>query len=116
MVPQKQPRKPSFRSLDEALAFIEKRLEDDELDGLFGACREDRESDYMRGLILEHPRQINAEVGLRALYLDCSRPMAFPQDAEAFKLGGHNKELGHIHIDFRKVGARWQLEAIWKCR
>ena len=116
MVSQKRTRKPSSRSLDKALSFIEKCLDDNNLNGLFDACREDRESDYMRPVVLEHLQQIQADVGLRSLYLDCSPPVAFPQDAETFKLGGHNMELGHIHIDFCKVRSRWQLEAIWMCR
>jgi hypothetical protein len=41
---------------------------------------------------------------------------AFPADAEKFKLGGHDKELGHMHIDFIKRDKGWVIEDIWQCR
>jgi hypothetical protein len=109
-------RKPSFRSLAEAVSFIEIRLQDGDLAGLFGACNQVRQSDHMCSVVFESLQEIHTEVGLRSLCLECSPPAAFPPDAETFKLGGHGKELGHIHIDFCKVGARWQLEEIWMCR
>ena len=40
----------------------------------------------------------------------------FPVAAKSFKLGGHGKELGHIHIDFLKSRAGWEFERIWMCR
>jgi len=40
----------------------------------------------------------------------------FPADASVFKLGGHARELGHIHIDVKKTGGVWQLSGIWMCR
>jgi len=73
-------------------------------------------SEYMRGVVFKSLQEIHAEVGLRSFYLERSPPMAFPPDAQTFKLGGHDEELGHIHIDFRKAGDRWQLEAVWMCR
>ena len=40
----------------------------------------------------------------------------FPEAATTFKLGGHQSELGHIHIDFIREGAAWKLKDIWNCR
>jgi hypothetical protein len=40
----------------------------------------------------------------------------FPTDIERFKLGGHDAELGHIHIDFIKRDKGWVIERIWQCR
>ncbi len=42
--------------------------------------------------------------------------VSFPTDAQTFKLGGHDKELGHMHVDFSKRGAAWVIEGIWQCR
>lgn len=40
----------------------------------------------------------------------------FPVEKEAFKLGGHGGELGHVHIDFLRIDAAWLLKEIWICR
>jgi hypothetical protein len=40
----------------------------------------------------------------------------FPAGKDTFKLGGHDKELGHIHIDFIRDGDSWKLKDIWQCR
>jgi hypothetical protein len=40
----------------------------------------------------------------------------FPQDSWEFKLAGHGKELGHIHIDFVKSKAGWEIQKVWMCR
>lgn len=41
---------------------------------------------------------------------------SFPKNAETLKLGGHDKELGHVHIDFLKIQNEWVLKDIWSCR
>lgn len=110
------PKQPLFKSLERALSFIESHLDNDNAAELFDACLESRASEFLRPLIFERLREIHTEIGLRTLYLDCSPPLSFPADAETFKLGGHDRELGHIHIDFKKVKSKWQLEAIWMCR
>ncbi len=40
----------------------------------------------------------------------------FPCDCVEFKLGGHQSELGHIHIDFAKRDDSWVIKSIWMCR
>ena len=42
----------------------------------------------------------------------------FPSGSDdTFELGGHEKELGHIHIDFKKQSSGlWKLDNIWMCR
>jgi hypothetical protein len=40
----------------------------------------------------------------------------FPRKAVEFKLGGHAKELGHVHIDFVRDSGSWLLSEIWVCR
>ena len=41
---------------------------------------------------------------------------SFPENMVTFKLRGHDKELGHMHIDFLKRGDDWVIEKIWQCR
>ena len=109
-------KQPFFESLESALSFLEAHLENDNAHELFDACVEGRASESLRPVIFERLKKIQAEIGLRKLYLDRSPPCSFPANADSFKLGGHNKELGHIHIDFKKVNSNWQLNAIWMCR
>ena len=52
------------------------------------------------------------ELDLRKLYVN----KEFPVDMDSFKLGGHAKELGHIHVDFIKLDEKWLLREIWMCR
>ena len=40
----------------------------------------------------------------------------FPKQGETFKLGGHEKELGHTHIDFTRTKEGWVLSGIYQCR
>jgi hypothetical protein len=53
-----------------------------------------------------------AEYDLPTLYAGRS----FPGEGDEFKLGGHDKELGHIHIDFVRNGDGWEINNIWMCR
>lgn len=41
---------------------------------------------------------------------------SFPESENTFTVGGHDKELGHIHIDFLKHGDNWIIKEIWQCR
>jgi hypothetical protein len=56
--------------------------------------------------------QQQERMDLRARYSDRD----FPPDAERLKLGGHDSELGHVHIDFIRRDEGWCLEQIWECR
>lgn len=40
----------------------------------------------------------------------------FPAGKDTFKLGGHDAELGHIHIEFVRDRDAWKLKDIWQCR
>jgi hypothetical protein len=57
-------------------------------------------------------RERHAVASLRELY----RGREFPEDETALKLGGHAKELGHIHIDFVRLADGWSLKSITMCR
>ena len=111
-----QDAKPTFETLTDALSFIERCLSNGERDRLFEACVQSCASDFMCPHIFEELFTIHVKRRLRSLYLDRSPPIEFPPDSDNFKLGGHQSELGHIHIDFKRLDRAWRLDRIWMCR
>jgi hypothetical protein len=55
---------------------------------------------------------VHREKPLRPFYAG----RAFLLHESRFKLGGHGRELGHLHVDFLREGPGWRLEDIWLCR
>ena len=105
----------SFSSVQEAVSFIVGCLENDDYNALCAACvgREGRPSSFSqnRGVFI-NLKGLHARVPLSQLYAGAT----FPGDGDTFKLGGHGKELGHIHIDFVRTSGGWKLADIWGCR
>mgnify|MGYP006969416187 CR=1 FL=1 len=97
-----------FQHLAEAVQFVADVLVEDDRDKLALAVRQQLPSDW----VLERLRERHEMTPLPRLYADWD----FPPDDETFKLGGHDKELGHIHIEFVKSDAGWEIEKIWMCR
>lgn len=108
--------KPVFDSLPDALAFIERCLCSSQPLRLFEACLNIKISEESQTEVIQSLYSIHVKCLLRTLYLNQSPPIHFPESADRLKLGGHERELGHIHIDFQKTDLGWQLESIWKCR
>jgi len=109
-----------FHTLADAIAFISECLETNSARVLFDQTvfAEMQAEKYV-----EHPDHFIKftfpvllyefqKMDFRTRYKDT----LFPIEAERFKLGGHDKELGHIHIDFLKRGDAWVIEKIWCCR
>ena len=109
-----------FHTLADAIAFISECVETNSARVLFDQTvfAEQQAEKYV-----EHPDHFIKftfptllhkfqEIDFRTRYKDT----LFPIEAERFKLGGHDKELGHIHIDFLKRGDAWVIEKIWCCR
>lgn len=100
----------SFTNLQQAVDFIAGALEATNFTCVTEAClnveRKPNEA------LLKNLQGLNKNRPLRQLYAD----RAFPTEASAFKLGGHMKELGFIHIDFIQTDGVWKLESIWMCR
>jgi hypothetical protein len=115
-----EPR-PTFATLPAALEFLARALEASDLARLAGACaplppgnddpKLDRLREQSRRWALERLAELHREVDLRIRYAGREFP-----DAREFKLGGHAKELGHLHIDFERDAAGWRLKDIWICR
>ena len=113
---------PTFRDLDQAVEFIVACLDSGDTDKLGAACAKScSETSVYPGLPPAAEYRTRAIVALQErhrqtrlerLYAD----RAFPATATTYKLGGHGVELGHIHIDFKKVEEVWLLEEIFICR
>ena len=104
--------KPTFTTLAQAVAHISQCLEKNTSKDLFAACTEKRKPSRLDETIFSHLQKRNEDKKLAELYSE----REFPQDQKVYKLGGHGKELGHIHIDFMKRGKTWSILKIWMCR
>jgi hypothetical protein len=98
----------SFTDLGEALRFLSAAVEGGNWGRLAEACREAVPPEW----VLDRLRERNAATPLVRLYAG----REFPADAQKFKLGGHGKKFGHIHIEFVRSDAGWELQRIWMCR
>lgn len=98
----------SFTNLEDAIDEISTAIENDTLTTLSSFCIEELPKEW----ILERLKEKHTTASLRQLYAQ----IEFPKNEHEFKLGGHDKELGHIHIDFVKNDGSWFLNKIWMCR
>lgn len=98
----------TFTDLQEAVRFIADTLDSNDHDALTAASREPLPAEW----VLQRLRERHAATPLPQLYAG----RRFPLLGRAFKLGGHDRELGHLHIDFARVESGWALERIWMCR
>jgi hypothetical protein len=98
----------TFSTLAEAVSFLADALENRDDDALAGACHEPLPAEW----IMDRLREQAAETPLVRLYAGRD----FPSFGQTFKLGGHAKELGHIHIDFVRRDRGWEIQKIWMCR
>jgi len=48
--------------------------------------------------------------------LERYRGRRFPWLRRRLELGGHAKELGHLHIDFARTSDGWVLDNVFMCR
>lgn len=112
-----------FRRLGDAVEFLADNLEKHNYEEIANHCiaplRDDEfvsaglppKRDY-RLRAIKALGDCHAKNSLRSLY----EGWEFPADGQEFKLGGHGKELGHIHVDFEMTAAGWCLKEVWICR
>lgn len=107
---EKNEAPPSFTNLQQAVQFISASLTTTNFVAIRHACvsPKGKPKDH----ILLSLKQKHKETPLPELYAKTS----FPTNSPRFKLGGHMKELGSIHIDFQKEKDLWRLTSIWMCR
>ncbi len=109
-----------FKILADAIEFIAETVETDMALELFNHTADTekqaekfvaRPDHFVRFTFpaLQHQFRI---MDFRIRYKDIS----FPDKGVDFKLGGHDKELGHVHIDFVKRIDGWVINKIWQCR
>jgi len=101
------PAKKTFKNLAAAVGFISACLDKKDYKTLSAACANASQEHVLKTL-----RTVHTKTPLTKLYAK----KTFPAKGAAFKLGGHAKELGHIHIDFTKQDGAWRLKMIWICR
>ena len=105
---------PPWKKLQDALGFLVERLEAEDYAAIGAVCpklRATGESSYGYHA-LAVLRQKHLEKPLLSLY----RLHRFPWLRRRYKLGGHDRELGHVHIDFSRTPAGWELDHINICR
>ncbi len=101
----------SFTNLQHAVDFIATSLESTNDTVIASACLDIKHQRSFEGALYVL-RFINKSKPLRDMYADKS----FPADKTSFTLGGHNKELGHVHICFIQTNGVWKLENIFECK
>jgi hypothetical protein len=113
----------SFKQLSDAIEFLAGHLENGRHEAIADQCRDSLQDSERAIPGLPSPReyrlraiqalaQRHAERSLRSLY----RWKTFPLLRKEFKLGGHAKELGHIHVDFDRSETGWCLKEVSICR
>lgn len=102
----------TFGSLDEFFNWADPLLKAGKLDELQSA-----QSDTMFGSEskLVALRLLREQLGDRTL-AEIFAGREFDRSYAHFKLGGHDKELGHCHIDFVLKDHQWSLKRVWFCR
>ncbi len=113
----------SFNSFEEIVLFIADALERQDLDEVADSCLpepNDGDSKFPSG---QSPRDYRLRA-LQALsrkltgsqFREIYRGVAFPRDARFFVIGGHDKELGHVHIHFERDDSGWRITRLFQCR
>ena len=109
-----------FHSLESAIAFVSECVETDAAVALFNQTMSAKsqekkffkEPDYFVEATFPLLKKQFQVMDFRIRY----KGHSFPENGKTFKLGGHDKELGHMHIDFLKIGDDWVIDKIWQCR
>lgn len=106
---------PTFGDLKEAVLFISDCASKQDVSRLSGAVANGygiSTPEQRYGHLLDQLGRINQGTPLTQIY----DGREFPEGADTMTLGGHNKELGHIHILFRKQDEGWVLWDLGMCR
>ncbi len=109
-----------FNSLASAIDFISECVESNSAIALFNQTMSSenqktgllKETDYFIKYTFPQLQKQFQIMDFRIRYKNNS----FPENENFFKVGGHNKELGHIHMDFLKFEDNWIIKEIWQCR
>lgn len=109
-----------FEDIDESIDFIAECIETNAAIALCAqfayslkpTTDQARYAMYFAQWVFPKLCECHQKLDLRTRYQD----RKFPTKGGRYTLGGHAKELGHIHIDFVKSEQGWALDNIWECR
>lgn len=104
---------PSFGKLSEALVFLQKALDNNDYAALSTACLAGE-----KGMLAQQRApfdQLKSAHQAKTLKERYGK-LQFPDKGDTFKLGGHDSEVGHLHVDFVRVKHQWHLQDIYLCR
>ena len=104
--------KPAFTNLQDAVSFMVTCLDQDATNSFDAAFVGPKGRSKMHMNVFKGLKRINNTTPLITLY----QRKEFPTNRPAFRLGGHRKELGFIHIVFVNTNAVWQLSDTYYCR
>ena len=109
-----EPQQTTFKTLSAATRLLDRALKTDDRKLLLSAIPASSTTVFsQQPAVFEQLAWERERTGdLSKLYKD----REFPATKDAFKLGGHDAELGHIHIEFVRDGDVWKLKDIWQCR
>jgi hypothetical protein len=103
---------PKFDTLEKFLSWADAKLASNDYEALSNAQIANKDAKDTRITYIKKLDDDFSDGSLSKIF----RGRIFPADKHQMKLGGHNKELGHYHIDLVRVGSYWQLARIWQCR
>ena len=113
LVSQKPPYE--FDDLDAAMGFVISCIKSDDVASLIKAMKHERKvQPYLERN--RHAFERLKSQHAATPYEELTKGLSFPSNSTEFKVGGHGKQFGHIHIDFEKRGTKWYLKSIWDCR
>ncbi len=104
--------RPRFHRVADFLTWADKKLAADDYEALIKAQADAKDTQTTK---LAYVKQLDSDLG-EAKLAKVFEGREFPKNTATFKLGGHQMELGHCHIDFVKDGDSWQITRIWQCR
>ena len=73
-----------------------------------------KHGDFFTETIFENMKIVHSTINYRKLYFDSQKGPVY--EKEKYILGGHGEATGHINIELRYIGKKWQLYKVWVCR
>ena len=113
--------RPTFATFAEALTFLVQACEAKRFDEIADACEENPDGPFVDELPSDREYRIRAAEALAKRHAmspltELYAGREFPADQDRVLLGGHGRELGHLHVVFNSTSRGWQLRELFICR
>jgi hypothetical protein len=113
--------RPTFTKLEQAIAFLTRAVEANAFEDIADACEHVDEPALASGLPSTRDYRLHAAKELGRQHTMHSLPVLyagkdFPAGKTEMRLGGHARELGHLHVVFESGQRGWQLKTLFMCR